>query len=394
MKRSLQLFPGILISLVAFSSYAQTAITLDHTNITGQVKGTIHTHTASVTGVSAPNTGADQTWDYTNLTGGTDVSTNLLADTAFSSTAVIDTSSHENVVQTSPIKSDIVYDIDSKGYFITGRTIPHQDYSDAIITQNPKDSTLWDLQTYKGREDIIAFPATFGSSWQSKTVHPLISKINLLSYGIKGALVSINVHTVTKDSVIGWGTLQIPAGSKKSLVYNVLLIRHALVATDSFYLNGQLAPSFMLQAFHSKQNDTSTIDYSESFYRAGTGSPLLTLDFGYDSTYTNPTTISYDEDNVYSGFETSANQTVSFDLFPNPSKAGMVNTQVMKSTAAAWHIAVADELGRNIKNETINGHGNINFEIDMTGFKSGLYFVKLTDENGNALGTSKLNITP
>ena len=81
MKRSLQLFATILASVASVSSYAQTAITLDHSNITGLVKGTVHTHTASVTGVTVPKTGANQVWDYSGLSGGADVSTNLLSDT-------------------------------------------------------------------------------------------------------------------------------------------------------------------------------------------------------------------------------------------------------------------------------------------------------------------------
>jgi len=392
MKNSFYFISAVLISLGAVHANAQSAITLDKSNITGQVKGTIHTHTASATGVSAPKTGANQVWNYTNLSGGVAVSTNLLVDTTVSKTAVMDTSTHENVVQTSPVKSFIIYDIDSKGYFTPGRMLPHQDYSDAIITGNPKDSTLWQVQSYKARQNIIAFPATMSSAWSSNTVHPLNSKINLTTYGITNASVDINVHSVTKDSVVGWGTLQIPAGSKPSQAYNVLLVRHFIVSTDSFYLNGQVAPSFMLLAFHSKQNDTSTIDYSESFYRAGTGTPLLTLDFGYDATYTTPTTVTYDADNVQSSVEAPASSLEIFNVFPNPAKAGFINLELMKSSNSNWNLAVANALGQNLKTMKVEGNGKLNFQMDLTGMKNGLYFIQVSDENGNVLGSSKLNI--
>ncbi len=392
MKKVFNFIGAIAMSFLALSANAQSAITLDNTNITGQVKGTIHTHTATATGVSAPKTGANQAWNYSSLTGGAAVSTNLLSDTTFSTTSVMDTSSHENVVQTSPIKSFIVYDIDSKGYFTPGRMLPHQDYSDAIITGNPKDSTLWAAQSYKARQDIIAFPATMSSSWSSKTVHPLNSKINLTSFGITNASVDINVHNITKDSVVGWGTLQIPAGSKPSQAYNVLLVRHFTVSTDSFYLNGQLAPSFMLLAFHSKQNDTSTIDYSESFYRAGTGTPLLTLDFGYDGTYTTPTTVAYDADNVQSGIENAGLDPQDFKIFPNPAIAGVINCHLYKNVGTPWNLSVINTLGQCVKILKINGNDNLNMQLDMTGFGAGLYFVHVNDEYGNCLISSKLEI--
>lgn len=387
-------FPcAMFFALLAISANGQSAIILDKSNISGLGTETIHTHSTVLTGFTSPSTGANQTWDYSSLSGGKDISTNFIAVGApFSNTAVVDTSTMQSIVKSAAIKGGTVYDIDADGYFIAGKQMPKQAYSDALITGNPKDSTHWDAQSFLSRENLILFPATMGSSWRTSSTHKLNCTITVAAAGLNNAPITFAVSNYTNDTVVGWGTLSIPAGAKPSIPYNVLMIRQRVVEKDSFFLYGSPAPVFLLAGFQSKQNDTTYEDFTESFYRPGFSTPLLTIDYGYDSTYSTPTSIRYDENEIQSSVKNPYYDYDFFKLFPNPAKAGRVNFQIYKNSEKPWKLNIVNALGQNIKTMAVNGNGNLNLFLDMTGINTGLYFVNVTNENGAPMVSSKLDI--
>jgi hypothetical protein len=189
--------------------------------------------------------------------------------------------------------------------------------------------------------------------------------------------------------VVGWGTVKIPSSNKSSIAYNALLVRRQTIAIDSFYLGTNPAPLAMLSAFGTKQND-SIVTYGEFLYRAGTGTPVMS--FGYaDNTYSTPASVSYDADNVQSGIDNEGYDPDMFRIFPNPS-AGIVNFQINKTSELPWNLSLVNMLGQTVKTAKISGSGMQDMQIEMSGSKAGLYYVHLTDELGNVLISSKLEI--
>jgi len=394
--RKLIIFIGILSASLGAS--AQSAITLTASNVTGLGPTIIHSVNTNASGVTGAKIGANQTWDYSSLKGGTSlnsgfVPSNFYFTNAFSKTAVADSSSLEVVIKaTESVKAPLVYDIDNNGFFIAGRVIVAQNYSEAPLTGNPKDSSFWPQQTYLARENLIAFPATMGSSWTTKSVHPLISTITIVSFGLKKAPVKVVVHSYIKDTVVGWGTLKVPSSKNASISYNVLLVRRHTITSDSFYLNNQPAPVFIMAGFGSKQNDTTSNTYQEFFYRAGNGMPLLTLNFDGDSTYTTPGSASYSTDSVKSGVEYEEFNAEMFKIFPNPSVGDNVNIQFLKKSDAPWTLSISNSLGQVVKKVSIEGIGNLTKDLNLQGIGSGIYFVRISDGEGAILATSKLDI--
>jgi hypothetical protein len=72
-----------------------------------------------------------------------------------------------------------------------------------------------------------------------------------------------------------------------------------------------------------------------------------------------------------------------FSLYPNPTNTGFVN--ITSTTADAMNVQVFDILGKQVKNETL-----VNNKLDVSNLKSGLYMVKITQNN--ATSTKKLVI--
>jgi len=395
--RNLIIFIGILSA--SLGANAQSAITLTRANITGLSQTITHSVNAGTAGITAPTIGANQSWDFSSLVGITAINSgfvpaNFYFTNTFSKTAVADSSTSEVVIKlTEEVHAPLVYDIDNNGFFIAGRIISAQNYSEAPLTGQPQDSSFWPFQTYIARENLIAFPATMGSSWTSKTVHPLNSTITIVSYKLKNAPVKVVVHSYIKDTVVGWGTLKVPSSKNASIPYDVLLVRRHTVTSDSFYLNNQPAPVFVMAGFGSKQNDTTSNTYQEFFYRSGNGMPLLTLNFNSDSTYTSPGSANYTVDSVKSGIEDASFNPDLFKIYPNPSSGGLVNFQLLKKNDLPWKLIVVNALGQEVKTIPIEGTGNLNRNFNMNGNEPGLYFVRVTDEIGTTLATGKLDIS-
>jgi hypothetical protein len=72
-----------------------------------------------------------------------------------------------------------------------------------------------------------------------------------------------------------------------------------------------------------------------------------------------------------------------FSLYPNPTNTGFVN--ITSTTADAMNVQVFDILGKQVKNETL-----VNNRLNVSNLKSGLYMVKITQNN--ATSTKKLVI--
>ncbi len=375
----------------SLSASAQSALIFSSSNITGLKAGNTHWNVSSNAGVKSPAMGSNQTWDYSGLKDSVSNTTNYVAASGFAATAVADTSTFENVIGSAYIKASAVYDVDASGMFLAGRTIPVQQYSEGFLTGNNKDSSYWTASTYKDRQNLIVFPETSGSSWSVKGYHRLTFGLSIAAFGLNKTPVAVAKHYYIKDTVIGWGTVNVPSANKSSIGYSALLVRRQTMVVDSFYVGTSPAPAVMLAAFGVKQNDT-TITYNEYLYRAGTGTPMMSFTYP-NNTYSKPNYVTYDGDNVQSSIENQGYDPAIFSIFPNPVSSGPVNIRVFKMSDKTWNLTLVNILGQTVAYHKIDGTGNQDIQLNLSGYKAGLYFAHVSDDQGNVLMSTKLELS-
>jgi hypothetical protein len=378
-----------VLFLSCYGTNAQSPISLSKSNVPQLSPGVLHYRVANISGVNAPSTGTNQNWDYSFIKGSPVKNTAYLPAASFSSTAVMDTNGLEIIYGTFGLNAGIVYDMDANGLFITGGVVKKQTFPLGAATGNAKDSIYVGAQFYKLRDDIIDFPVSASSHWVSNSMHSL--NFNVSANGLVKAPARKLSYKRVVDSVKGWGAVTIPSPRKSSIPYDVLLVRRKTITIDSFYLFGVAAPAALLSSFGIKQGDTG-LSFTELFYRTGSPVPLLSFDFGTDSTYSSPSGATYDADNVQSGVMPEGYDFSTFNIFPNPAHADGVNVRLYKPSSGQWIFMVVNQIGQTLKILPVEGTGNLNFEIGLSGMLPGLYYVRVTDNQGQVFYSSKLDI--
>jgi hypothetical protein len=386
-KKNLILFLAIAFPL---SALAQSAIIITKSATTPLHAGAYHNHLANITGVNTPSAGANQTWDYSVMAGGPVRSKIFNAATSFSATAVVDTNGSESIGGGYAIKSGVVYDIDANGFFRAGGILAKQTFDLSSITGSNGDNLLIPAQVFTLHESLLKFPCTASTNWVSNTAHTLNFKITASSFFLLNTPAKKVVHVISDNSVAGWGKIKIPSSNKASIDYDVLLIKKHTITIDSFFLNGYPAPPAMLSYFGLIQGD-STIDYNESFYRLGSVVPLLSLEYGPDSTWSAPIGASYDADNVQSGIEMPASPISEFNVFPNPASENII-LDIPANAELCTRIEIVNSLGQTMMACPFNN------EIDRTiqlpsEMKPGLYFIRIKNSGGTPVYFSRLVIS-
>jgi hypothetical protein len=391
----IMLHAGVCIS----QANAQKAIILTKFNIPIKA-GTVHNHTASLTGFIVPKADTNHIWNYSGLvsTGTADANfvPNPFLKFAASGAAIADTGKTEHLTSTSIVTTHLIYDEDTSGLYQAGNYVKAQNYSLANYFGEPKDSLKVPAQSDFCKIRVLSFPTTFKSAHKTKAMRSLNFFISLKS-GIpapyKNAPGSKNTYFDYTDTTIGWGTIRIPSPNKASKPYPVLLIQRRTIAIDSFFINKQPASAVLLNALGEKQG-ARTASYQESFYRAGYAAPIMTINFGADSTYKTPTSVLYASDSITSGIEIEKEQVENFSIYPNPvSDGNIINCHFTKISLEPWRLVMLNTLGQVVADRNITGYGDMNTTIETSVLKNaGIYFVNVIDENGQVAMRGKLSV--
>lgn len=382
-----------LLILVAFaaslSAVAQSAVTLDQSNISLSAGTHIFRYKDS-SGVTTPQSGNNQFWDYSKLdsTDTTSVTYTHNTNSAFSSTALVNSitqylnsSAHYNV--------SYYYDEDSKGFFSPGASTDYQVYSLAGFTGGSTDSFYVLKQDIKYRENLINFPATTGSSWTSdyREIYNFLITYSPF-YNKTPAATHINVHET--NNVTGWGKLKLPGSGGSSISYQVLMVKSTFVGIDSFFLNNKPAPPLVLSGFGMKQG-AKNYSYQINFYSPGTALPVMTFDYGKDSTFSNLSTVTY-ETNVPTALNLITQDQTDLKIYPNPSEVENMNISLNKAAAGKWTLDVTNMLGQTVKSIKINGTGSMTIPLELGGQQSGIYNVSLVNQSGELISSKRISI--
>ncbi|MBS1685626.1 MAG: T9SS type A sorting domain-containing protein [Bacteroidetes bacterium] len=275
------LTPLLLVTLV-LQGYSQSALTLTQSNV---LIPTDTVYLNDVTGLigSAPTFGTNATWNYTTVTGGTPVSYNYIVlsnDPDFPTAQFKRTNYIKGLTPAVGFYFDQYFEINASGVQAIGMRIPAQQFGLGPFTGNSADSIfiLGNVITYSAPRNMVAFPATAGSSWASTVRCVANMELSVASASLNHAPLEEAFYFTRMDTVNGWGTLQEPPVSGYMSDLPVLAVKSAEYCVDSFYLNGSPAPSAVTTPFGITQGQVSGPEnYREYLYTVG--------QFGYQMLY-------------------------------------------------------------------------------------------------------------
>jgi hypothetical protein len=171
--------------------------------------------------------------------------------------------------------------------------------------------------------------------------------------------------------------------SGPSIPYEVLIDRVQQYNIDSFYLNGAPAPALLLNAFSITQGQRTGVTNQYNFYRKGTFSYLLRLNYGIDNTFKKLESAFFNTDNLTSTSKTNNTPEHSYTtvLFPNPVSGHEVNLVISGKEIPQVSYQVTDLSGRVVlrkENYSLSGNQLTVILEDIS--TSGMYFIEVKDK--------------
>ncbi len=290
------------------------------------------------TGVGIGTNGAGQLWNYTSL----NVSTPTLTTESYVTPS---STPYGGSFPSATIASSVSTTPGDYNYF---------NYS-ASSANLLGSSSGTNIINFSNPATLYTIPFSFGSS--SADTFSSTSTFSGITVDITGTITATGVGT---------GTLNLPSGLSFNNVLKVKIVQDVVINFGGF----------------GSQTTTST---SYSWLNAMSKFPLLTVTNDISS---DGVTTSYDK-NVqinkisYVGVTEKELNKLQFTLYPNPTTSNTIinfDSPISENVTAT----IVNALGENVKTISLNVEvGSNSKEIDLSGFTSGLYFVKLTTKRGS-----------
>ncbi len=376
--------------LGTFSTQAQVTITAD--NFQRQAEFIDTFAEVSLTGLSVPTEGENQLWDYSGLV---KISDNFrdyfdaTADPDFPE--ALNRRERDLAFQSFIIHSDAYEAIDENGWYNYGRYIEGIGHSITSISGGPTDSLFFieSADIFEGRINLVQFPMTYQDNWEGTYIETLNLELSIAAFGLNHTPGVQQRHISQTREVVGYGDLIIPdENGMPSPPMQVLQLKVAETATDSFFLGGAPAPDVLLAAFGLSQGATVTTDFYV-FYKPGINTPVLDIEFVGNqaiSSFYHPGA---------ANLATATNDVTwaTANSFPNPISAGENLTITLKEAPAKGSVLMMDATGKLVKQMNFeNGHSDrITLCIPDTAIP-GLHLLQIRDASGQAVGFGKVMI--
>ncbi|WP_151087260.1 T9SS type A sorting domain-containing protein [Hymenobacter baengnokdamensis] len=372
------ILPLLTLLATGLSAAAQTPITLTQSNFPALPTTVELYNSASITGVTPPMTGANQTWNYTGLTatGQTSDTYNAPAATpAFAGTTR--TYNYTLSLGAYPVRGTSSQALTPTGLNYLGYSIPLQRFGLSAVTGSPTDSLVVPAQSVPVGVTIMKFPTTVG------TVNKYFYRTGtsgLLTVGLV-ALNKTPLRLVQRiantDSVAGYGTLRVPTAGGPA-ANSVLLVRTRTIEVDSFYLAGQPAPAILLGALGVQQGAVTT-SYYDSFYRAGSSQPEAGFTYTSASYQTLQSAFYSRETTLLATRPSLAAAIGGLTAYPNPLAQGPLMLLAGNGSRAAVALTVRDVLGRQL----LTGSGTLGQPTALlAGLPQGNYLLEISTADG------------
>jgi hypothetical protein len=268
----------------------------------------------------------------------------------------------------------------SAGLVELGSQLAVQRFGLGALTGSATDSLVVPAQTVSlnGRVQV-AFPLTAGSVTRQTSRTGTVGLLTVGLVGLNRTPLRLVQRVSRVDSVAGWGTVRIPAGTGATAAIPALLQRTRIVEVDSFYLAGQPAPAALLGALGVQQGATFGVNF-DNFYRANSGQAVLEFD------YTNATfqTLSFVYYSREANLPLTARTALATELgglraYPNPVGHGPLTLAAGNGRREPLRLTVRDVLGRALATATATT-GQPTAVLD--GLPAGTYLLEAEGANG------------
>lgn len=367
----------LLSALFILCVHLNAQITLTQSN-TLFTPGDMNPIGAATTGFVIPTAGTNQQWNYANLSQDATYTLNYVTPSSsyFPLATFADTGLSIPFIPGWWYLSDAYYQTNASGSNYLGYVVNTQRTGLLSLTGNSLDSCIFPEQSYTYNDPyyLMPFPATMSTAWHINARNFVNFNLTITAYGLNQTPCQKVTNTVRLDTVVGWGKMRVPTASGPSLAYDVLMVKRAVVQTDSFYLAGAPAPAPLLSAFGVTQGQV-TVTNRYMFWRENARYALMMINFG-SSNFTTPSGIFYDGDAEYDinlGVG-EHNQEIALEIFPNPSSE-LLNIIGAK---AEFEYKIFNSAGVLTKSGIINE--NI---LEIQDLADGLYCVSLKSDKLN-----------
>ena len=237
-----------------------------------------------------------------------------------------------------------------------------------------------------GTPDLF-IPASYQASMRDTTRRPITTLLTAPALQLDGASLVYNAIRYYSDTIIGWGTLKMPADQG---TYQVLLQKRTYIAVDSFLLEGQPAPAQLLDIFGVVQGQVSTTE-EWAFHTPNVSSDIMNFtttqgQVGMEVYYRTGLSTSHVNENVAI--------TLPVQLFPNPVTGEELGIAFEKASSSQWELAVSNALGETVQTFPIDQpSGPVRIGLDLnSGLPSGGYYYQIFDEAGKQQASGKFVI--
>lgn len=349
---------------------------------------------------SNPSIGANQTWNYSALTlasatAYSNIYIPVSGDANFPAAQFYVHNVFKGLTSSLGYYIDQYYSITASGAQAIGFHVPAQAYGLGALTGNNSD-TLYVLDnilyTPTNPRPVVAFPATAGSAWHSSVRYVVNMALTVSSASLNNTPLAQAFYFDRNDSVVGWGTLQLPAQAGFNTNIPVLQDMTTQYCLDSFYLNGSPAPTSITTAFGITQGQKTGPIYNRvELYRAGSFNYQMLFNYT-DNTFSTLYSNGGSYVNTQLPLSTGINDITADEwsaAYPNPMNGRTFDIRMYAGTAVSA-VIITDLSGRVADHiTTANKDGIIHVQTNTT-LADGLYIYKVLDANSNVVSTGKI----
>lgn len=371
----------LLLASLLISAGASAQVTLQGSALNGWMPNDSTSYFANANLTATPN----GTWDLSSYTGtGTFATTDDAAINASFPLASYKKSVSYGLANVGYI-STVYWGKDNNGVYWYGEHLDRQAYSISSLTMNTSDSLIFPLQaiTYSAPGKVIAFPMSFGSTWNSVMQFNTDFQLIIAMYGMSYTPGQRRTKVDTRDSVKGWGKMRLKGTNGKVSAYmDVLVVQEREYNVDSFYLGGSPAPAPLLSAFGLTQGQVAS-RFTTKFYRSGEVTPLFRIDHS-DSTFTSNNggtaminRLAPDKTGIGDVAEAGG-----VDIYPNPVNAGGLLHIHGLNDNYSWNYMFTSLNGKVASWGSLQGS---DATINISGIPAGVYTLTLL-KNGKSQG--------
>ncbi|MCS7074838.1 MAG: T9SS type A sorting domain-containing protein, partial [Bacteroidia bacterium] len=370
----------LLASLFGISFFAGRAqITLDSSNFVFTTSPRSFFSAVVPENVPSPAPGMGVNWTYDNVPiNPASPPRSAIYNTLypqFSSNALVDTGYFEPLPGGQGIIYDNILENTPTGIQVSGYVVHEKRVSLMSQTGNPSDSLIIPSNSYTLSDPVVImeYPGTVGTVINNEYIQSFEGILTWSGGGFFNAPIEKRYRYNHVDSIIGYGNMTVPNGSGGGSTFPVLMVRRRVVRQDSIFVNGMEAPMLLLFAFNVQQGQITRF-YQTVFYRMGTSSPLMAIDYWNDSTFTTPYYIQFDAQNVATSTDKVLNGSTVL-VFPNPSN-GQVHINIANNNPEECTFIIRTMDGKEITRKQFQRSEFVSETVELD-LPNGLYFYQV-----------------